>query len=526
VGKEHVQVHSQREDATTGESSRQVRVGRDVMRVAGGLNTPDTAPSKDTKPQEEKKTDPFRSYLQKTASELFGVPGQMLDFVVGAAGTGVLGASGWSVVGSNTEIFVDPISLLGGAFQSVSKFNGNIAGKAVGASAGLALGIGAVFGKTTVDHGTVASLNYGPVIDIQRGNRVVWRGAPLTPLAAVGSLAVNILAMGINVATPVAADNLKWGVSMEVVKQLLLGLLVGKEAALSYVAAAQAANLESQKWSQLASADLANAKSMMGLGSLAKLEAEEGVLSAAEALKRAREALTEAANSSSQLRQSERAFEGDVDTSELRVGNFGVHADNINLVVHGRDQVLGRVLEKVRHSERWTPTATFIPTVALSAGAGAVEVNATDAIMINADQAKVHLDQAGIAVAPEKTSPVEFIGVLEKDARMIIEGNKLKLGTGDGEVTGYAGITIASSTIAGARAQPYPGRLIVGFELNSQKLRLYHGETVIELSSRGVAIKAAQLELHGDVVISKRAPLSKQKVSGINKDQVSLSIRK
>ena len=137
----------------------------------------------------------------------------MFDFVVGAKANSYLGAFGWNVVGGSTEIFIDPLSLIGEAFKSVGKFNSFRPGErvptlremAMGArpvmftSAGTlqsaanvgggVLGLGAALGKTHVNLGTVSHLVYGPLIDIQRGQHLetLGTGSRLSPSSAASS---------------------------------------------------------------------------------------------------------------------------------------------------------------------------------------------------------------------------------------------------------------------------------------------------------------------------------------------------
>jgi type VI secretion system secreted protein VgrG len=206
---EHVQIHSQRDDTLNSEKGKHVRSGTELVQVVGAL------PSLGSEPPSSGSKD-WRSHLQASGSQVFAGWGKNLDFVFGDTVTSVLGMAGKNVVGANADIFVNPLSF-------------------AGQMPGPGLILGPALGKTEITLGARSWLMYGPQIFVQRGERIMEIGKPITPVSFIGANLAAGFAVAANVYFALNTnenDPAAYGTAAALFKGAVVGMLVGLESTL------------------------------------------------------------------------------------------------------------------------------------------------------------------------------------------------------------------------------------------------------------------------------------------------------
>jgi hypothetical protein len=492
-GDEHVQIHSQYEETTTSERDRLVRVGTDSLRTVGGLRgTIDPPPpppdqNSNVKPSDNKARDSgWHSHLTASGSQVFGEWARNLEFTVGDAVTSVLGTLSRSVVGSHTQVFVNPLSLIG----QVPGFIG--------------AGLAGMLGNTEISMGQVSNLQYGSRIDIHRGSRIVQTDLPLSSLSTVGATLVGSLVIGANVYCMGAAndgDYVPYGLMAGVLKGAAVGLLVGLETKLALaVAAKKKAELATlHAFTGRDELTFADTQWMPETFAMLKSATARALVQARMAENSAREALDLAhrvVDNSQKL--NDVPPQGDIMT--LRSRRYEVVSEGNATLTANQGVVVAATGKEAGDLGGYVSMSGA--SVALSAGESHVRLHASGSVDF----------LAGADGFVQATDGREKQGVY-----WLVKPEKIKVGYRDVDPTKVAAMTLGPDSV----------RLECGasstIEISERHIQFGVGNNAITLGAGGVKIEGTKIDIFADIEMTEESPQNQESYSGVQETQSSLA---
>jgi type VI secretion system secreted protein VgrG len=510
-GDEHVQIHSQHEETTTTEHDRLVRVGTDSLRTVGALGggvasaPPPSPPSpppqssdiksgdsessppknSDVKPSDNKPNDSgWRSHLTASSSQVFGEWARNLEFTVGDAVTSVLGTLSRSVVGSHTQIFVNPLSLIG----QLPGFIG--------------AGLAGMLGNTEISIGQVTNLQYGSRIDIHHGLRIVQSDLPLSHLCTAGAFLVGSLAIGANVycmGTANDGDYVPYGLMAGVLKGAAVGVLVGLETKLALAVAAKK------------KAELAEIHAFTGRDELTFADTQWKPETLFMLKSMTNEALKQARKAAESAKQA-LALAGQVANSSQKLTDIPPQGDVVALRAR-RCKVFsqGSVTLAAKQSVMIAPTGK-------KTGEHGGHISMSGAsVALNAGDSHIRLHESG---------SVDFLAGAEGFVH-VSDGEKQPTGwlvTPNAVTIGYE----ARIPTQAVKITLDPNKVLLQYanealiEISDLRIRLVFGNNSVTLSTAGVKIEGTKITIDAKIV-KEESPLNEESYSGIQEIESSLT---